>query len=216
MTMTTPPAIRLKSQWFRPGAPKTPEQQAGAMGFITWRVALQMLKRMRGVDFDIDAGTTYFDFLREVLVFLVLVVDRIAHARLDGEARARFTAALVRHVADTLQGNEHDLLGAPPPGQPGSAERFIDLFNELGPHYAEFGSEPGADETLAGFMPDFGFVRYLGRRLEPTLPPKDQRWVLDQVMAVEAPEAVALVQRSMRELYADAPRRPRRSSMTGE
>jgi hypothetical protein len=212
----TPPAIRIKSQWFKPGSPKTPEQQAGAMGFITWRVAQQTLKRMRGVSYDIDAGEPYFAFMREVLVFLIVVVDRIAHARLDGEARAAFTAALVRHVADTLQGNEDDLLGAPPPGEPGSAERFIDLYNELSAHYAEFGSEPGADETVSGFTPDFGFVRYLGRRLEPTLPPKDQRWVLDQVMAIEAPEAVAMVQRSMRDLYSDAPRRPRRSMVSGE
>ena len=209
----TPPAIRIKSHWFKPGAPKSPAQQAGAMGFIVWRVAHHMLKRMRGVAFDIDAGEPYFAFMREVLVFLVVVTDRIAHARFEPATRAAFTTALVLHVADTLQGNEHDLLGAPAPGQPASRERFIDLFNELSAHYAEFGAEPGADESAAGFTPDFGFVRYLGRRLEPTLPPKDQRWVLDQVMAVEAPEAVAMVQRSMRELHSSEPRRARRSSL---
>lgn len=211
-----PPAIRVKSHWFKPGAPRSPEQQAGAMGFIVWRVAHNVLKRMRGAEYDIDAGEPYFAFMREVLVFLIVVADRIAHARLAPEARAAFTTALVLHVAGTLQGNEDDLLGAPEPGQPLSRERFIDLYNELVAHYAEFGSEPGADASDTGFTPDFGFVRYLGRRLEPTLPAKDQRWVLDQVMAVEAPEAVAMVQRSMAELYSDAPRQPRRESMTGE
>lgn len=211
-----PPAIRLKSHWFKPGAPRSAEQQAGAMGFIIWRVAHNVLKRMRGAEYDIDAGAPYFAFMREVLVFLIVVADRIAHARFAPEERAAFTTALVRHVAGTLQGNEDDLLGAPAPGQPLSRERFIDLYNELVAHYAEFGSEPGADETGTGFTPDFGFVRYLGRRLEPTLPAKDQRWVLDQVMAVEAPEAVALVQRSMRELLSTEPRRPRHGTVSDE
>jgi len=209
--MTTAP-IRLKTHWFRPGTPKTPEQQAGAMGFTIWRVAQQTLKRMRGAEFDIDAGEPYFAFMREMLVFLVAVADRLAHDRFDGATRVAFTTALVLHVADTLQGNEIDMMAAPAPGQPAPRDRFIDLFNELHGHYAEFGGEPGAAE----FTPDFGFLRYLGRRLEPTLPPKDQRWVLDQVMAVEAPDAVVLVQRTLRELCSTAPRRLRHSSVSGD
>jgi len=202
-------ALRLKTHWFKPGAPKTPEQQAGAMGFTIWRVAQQTLKRMRGAHYDIDAGVPYFAFMSETLVFLIAVADRLAHDRFDGPTRVAFTTALVLHVADTLHGNEIDMMGAPLPGQPQPRDRFIDLFNELHEHYAEFGGEAGAPE----FTPDFAFLRYLGRRLEPTLPPKDQRWVLDQVMAVEAPDAAALVQRTLRELCSTAPRRMRHSSV---
>lgn len=207
--------IRIKSHWFKPGAVHTPEQQAGALGFTIWRVAQQTLKRMRGAEFDIDAGRPYFDFMREMLVFLVVVADRLAHQRFDAATRVAFTTALVRHVAATLQDNEHDLLGAPPPGQPGAAERFIDLFNELAGHYAEFGAEAGTDPA-AEFAPGFAFVRYLGHRLEATLPPKDRRWVIEQMMAAEAPDAVALVQRTMRDLHSTAPRRMRHSSVGAE
>jgi len=208
--------MRLKSHWFRPGAEKTPAEQASAMAFIVWRAAHQMLKRMRGADFDIDAGTPYFAFMREVLVFLIAVTDRIAAARLDRTVREEFTVALVRHVARTLQGNEDDLLGAPPAGVPSHADTFIDLVNEVTQHYAEFGADPRAPDDGAGFHPDFAFVRYLGHRLEPTLPDKDRRWVIEQVMAAEAPEAVGIVQRSMRDLYDPAPRRARRSTLSGE
>ena len=83
-------------------------------------------------------------------------------------------------------------------------------------HYAEFGAEPQAPDDGGGFHPDFAFVRYLGSRLEPTLPEKDRRWVIEQVMAAEAPEAVGIVQRSMRDLFDPAPRRARRSTMSGE
>jgi hypothetical protein len=210
--MSTVPAIRLKTHWFKPGAPKTPAQQAGAMGFTIWRVALQTLKRMRGADFDIDAGEPYFAFMREVLVFLVAVADRLAHERFDSATRVAFTTALVLHVADTLHGNEVDLMGEPAAGQPQPCDRFIDLYNEVSGHYGEFGGEAGKDE----FTPDFSFLRYLGHRLEPTLPPEHRRWVIDQVMAIEAPEAVGKVQQTLRDLCSTAPRRMRHSSVSGE
>lgn len=211
-----PSAMRIKSRWFRAGGVKTPAQQASAMAFIVWRAAQQMLKRMRGADFDIDAGTPYFDFMRETLVFLVAVTDRLAHAGLDAAQRRAFTTELVLRVADTLQGNEADLLGPAPAGL-SYADRFIDLFNELQAHYAEFGADPKAPAE-AGFEPDFAFYRYLGHRLEPTLPPKDRRWVLDQVMATEAPQAVKIVQDAMRELFAaeSAAPSPRRQRVSGD
>ena len=216
VSTSTPPALRIKSHWFRPGAGRSPAEQASAMAFIVFRVANQMLKRMRGAAFDIDAGPPYFAFLREVLAFLIAVTDRIAHARLDAAAREEFTVALVRHVARILAENELDLLGAPQAGAPAYADSFVDLVNELSGHYAEFGAEPGVDDPAAGFRPDFSFLRYLGSRIEPTLPPKDRPWVLDQVMAIEAPEAVAIVQRSMRDLHDPAPRRAPRRAMSGE
>jgi hypothetical protein len=209
--------MRLKSTWFKSGADKAPAEQASAMAFIVFRVAQQMLKRMRGADFDIDAGRPYFAFLRECLVFLIAVTDRMAAARLSAEDRAEFTVALVRHVARTLQGNEDDLLGAAAPPAPSHADTFIDLVNEVVEHYAEFGADPfESDVNGGGFHPDFGFVRYLGSRLEPTMPEKDRRWVIEQVMAAEAPEAVGIIQRAMNNLYNPAPQRARRSTMSGE
>lgn len=216
---TTPhtPAMRVKSHWFKPGAEKSPAEQASAMAFIVWRLAQQMLKRMRGADFDIDAGVPYFAFMRELLVFLIALTDRIAAARLTATDRSEFTIAFVHHLAGTLQGNADDLLGPSAPGEPPHGDTFIDLVNEVTQHYAEFGADPDAKEDDgAGFQPDFAFVRYLGHRLEPTLPEKDRRWVIDQVMAIEAPNAIGVVQRAMRDLYDASPRRARRASTTGE
>lgn len=213
--MSTLPAMRIKSHWFKAGEPKSAEQQASAMAFIVWRVAHNMLKRMRGAHFDIDAGGPYFAFMREVLVFLIAVVDRTAYTKMDGPARNAFTTALVLHCADTLAGNETDLLGPRADGAP-YQDSFIDLVNELSPHYAEFGADPAGAKTEEAFTPDFGFVRYLGSRLEPTLPPHDRRWVLDQVMAIEAPEAVDIVRSAILDLLSTKPRKSRRTSMSGD
>lgn len=212
MTLPRLPAMRLKTTWFKEGEARTPEEQAGAMAFIVWRVARQMLERMRRADFDIDAGEPYFAFVREVLVFLVAVTDRIAYVRLGPDARAAFTPELVLRVADILQDNETDLIGTPAAA---SRARFVDLVNEVQGHYAEFGADAGTDDARA-FVPDFAFLRYLGHRLEPVLPAKDRRWVLDQVMASEAPEAAELVAGAMRNLLDPDARPRRRATMSGE
>ena len=209
------PAMRIKSQWFKSDGPKSAEQQASAMAFIVWRTALNMLKRMRGADFDVDAGTPYFAFMREVLVFLIAVVDRIAYVRMIDAERVAFTTAMVRHCADTLADNENDLLGPRADGQ-SSQDSFIDLVNEVVNHYAEFGADSAIVEPDASFTPSFGFMRYLGSRLAPTLPAKDQHWVLDQVMASEAPEAVEVVQSAMRNLLSTEPRKARRTGVSGD
>ena len=214
-----PPAMRIKNRWFSgDGTPvrKSAAEQASAMAFIVWRVAVNMVKRMRAADFDVDAGAPYLAFVREVLVFLAAVADRIAYQRLSAEDRAQFLVALVHHLARHLQENADELLGPAPAGEASHAERFIDLFNELCGHYAEFGADPRAADPEAGFEPDFAFVRYLGVRLEPALPEAHRRWVLDQVMVIEAPEAVATVQRSMNELFEPGPRRARRSVLSGD
>jgi hypothetical protein len=204
--MATPP--RLKAQWFKPEQAKNPAQTGSAIAFIAWRVASHTIKRLREAGFDIDAGPAYFGVLRELLVFLLVGADRIAYARLGGEGRTPFTTTLVLRAAELLDENESDLLG--PLADGGSyADRFIEQFNVLSGHYAEFGWSEGEG-------PDFAFTRYLGHRLEPLVPEKDRRWVLDQVMVAEVPEAVAMLRKAMDGVFSSEPRRARRESINGE
>ena len=194
-------AMRIKSQWFRQGTTKTPQQTASAMAFITWRVAQNMLKQMRSAQFDIEIGAQYFAFTREALVFLILVLERVAAERFDAAQRGAFMLALVQRVAQILQENEDSLLAAPGPGQPSHFDTFIDLYNELSDHYSDFGS------GVAG--PDFAFVRYLGHRIEALMPQKDRPWVVDQIMAIEVPDAVQILQGAMRDVLSTEARAPR-------
>jgi hypothetical protein len=199
--------LRIKAHWFKSEKAKSPEQTASVVAFTAWRIALNMLKRMREAGFDIDAGPAYFGFVREVLVFLLAGADRMAYARLGAAARTPFTTALVLRTAEILRENEADLLG--PIEGDDYRDRFIDQFNTLSEHYAEF----DWSDTEG---PDFAFVRYLGSRLEATVPDKDRRWVIDQVMAIEVPEAVGMLQRAMQDVFSTEPRSARRGGMSGE
>jgi len=212
-----PPTPRLKTHWFRHGGERGASQQASAAAFIVWRIARHTLDRTRHAGFAVEVGPPYFAFLREVLAFLVAVADRIAHARLQPQERVDFMEALVRHLARILVDSEDDLIGPAPPGQPSHADSFIDLVNEVAAHYAEFGGDATVPDPPAGFTPGFAFLRYLGTRLEPALPPQDRRWIVDQVIDVQAPEAVAMLQQSLRDLFDPPARRARRpAALSGD
>lgn len=183
--------MRINSRWHKSGTPKSTQQVASVMASIVWRVAQNALQRMRREQYDIDPGSQYFAFLGELLIFLIQIADRIAYQKLDAGQRSEFTTALAIRVAGILDENASDLLGSPQPGS--HRERFIALLNELAADYAEF------KYTDAG--PDFAFLRYLGTRVMATMAQKDRPWVIDQIMSIEAPEAIATVQKGMHNLF---------------
>lgn len=198
--------MRVKSTWFRPGRPRNPDEVAGALAFITWRVAQNMLKSMRKADFDIDPGPQYFDFLAEAVAFAIQVAWRLVHSRYDDAGRVAFMTELANRTGEELAENQARLLGAEEPAV--IKARFIELLNRRNAEYAEFGFAPEG--------PDFAFLRYFATLVSELMPEKDKRWTWDQVMAIEGPEAAATVAKSIKGLFDETPRRPRRAAPAGE
>lgn len=197
--------MRVKSTWFRPGRPHSPEEVAAALAFITWRVAQNTLKSMRKADFDIDPGPQYFDFLAEALVFAIQVAWRLVHPRYDDAGRAAFMTVLANRTGEELAENRSRLLGDGDAAQ--IKARFVELLNRRNAEYAEFGFGPDG--------PDFAFLRYFATLISELMPEKDRRWTWDQVIAIDGPEAAATVAKSLKGLFDEAPRR-RRASSAGE
>ena len=181
--------MRVKSKWFKSEREKTPQEVAGAAAFIIWRIAQNALKNTRKADFDVAVGVQYFAFLSEFLIFLVQVADRIAYGRLSAEIRVVFTTALAKRVAEILAENRNELLGDEVSGHKGN---FIERFNLRAGEYAEF--EYGSDG------PSFSFLRYLAYCMLDIVDERDKSWVIDQMMAIEAPEAVTMVEKAMQGL----------------
>jgi hypothetical protein len=195
-------AMRIKSHWFRSERPKAAPEIAGAVAFIVWRVAQQVLRNMRRADFEIETGPKYFDFISEWLIFLVQIADRAAFERL-GESRVEFTTVLANRVGEILADNRHDLLADASTSQ--IKDGFIDLLNLRMSDYADFGQV------------DYGCLRYLAGLLANVVGPRDTVWVHDQVMEIEAPQAVELIERGIKGLLDDSPRRASRSErVSGE
>ncbi|MBI5658492.1 MAG: hypothetical protein HZC43_02855 [Nitrosomonadales bacterium] len=186
--------MRVKSKWFKSGRVKTPQEIAGAMAFIVWRIGLNALKNTRKADFDVAVGPQYFAFLSEFLIFLVQVADRIAYGRFGAEDRTSFTTALAVRLAEILAENRSELLGGTTAEHESS---FIAQLNRRAGEYAEFEYGSGG--------PEFSFIRHLGYCMLDLVAEKDKSWVVDQMMTFEAPEAVATAEKALRGLLEDAP-----------
>ncbi len=181
--------MRVKSKWFKSEREKTPQEIAGAMVFIIWRISQNALKNTRQADFDVAVGVQYFAFLSEFLIFLVQVADRIAYGRLSSESRLAFTNALAQRIAEILAENRSELLGGEVSEHKGN---FIGLLNLRAGEYSE--CEYGSDG------PSFSFLRYLAHCMLDIVDERDKSWVIDQMMEIEAPEAVAMVEKAMQNL----------------
>ena len=198
--------MRIKSTWFKSGRQHTPDELAGTLSFVIYRMGDNALKNTRKANFEIAIGTQYFAFLSEFLTFLIQVADRVAYRRLSEEDRFSFTSSLANRVAETHAENESRLLG----GQLAECKRqFIDQLNLRAGEYAEFNyGENG---------PDFSFFRYLGFCIDQVMDKKDNGWIIDQIMSIEAPEAVDMIEKTFRNLLETEPRQTRKQvASTGE
>ncbi len=201
-------AVRIRSRFHAGGRPRSMAELASVVATLTWKLAIDGIKRMRQSDYDIDIGKPYFDFVCEYMVYLALAADRIAFRKLTAEQRVEFTSALAGRLAGVVEENNDMLLGAAAPGE--CQRHFVDVFNRRSGEYAEF------DYGEAG--PDFGFRRYFAACLQEVLPEKDRLWVIDQAMDVESPEALKAMEKTLAGLFSpDAGGgRRERSEMSGE
>lgn len=153
-----------------------------------------------------SVGPQYFAFLAEFLIFLVQLADRIVYRYLDEEGRAAFTTELAHRVGDNLADNQSNLLGGDLRAYKAA---FIAQLNLRADEYAHYDYRKGAE--------NFSFVRSLGLFLQDVVDERDRQWVTDQIMAAQAPEAVATLEKAMSGFLELEPHRPaNRSSTSGE
>lgn len=184
--------IRVKSSWYKGDRKKTPQEIAGALAYIIWRISDNTLKNVRKADFDIAIGDQYFAFLSEFLIFLVMVADRIVYTQLDEQGRFEFTSALANRVAEHQAENQHEWLGKPVKEY---KDIVIERLNQRAAEYSDF--------HYTGVDTSFSFILHLGQCMREVMDEKDKTWVVDQIMAIEVPEAVAMLEKAMKGLFDD-------------
>ena len=198
--------MRIKSNWYKSGHERTPQEISDALAFVVSRIADNALKNTRKDKFEIEVGTQYFEFLAEFLIFLILVGDRIAYRQLSAEDRLAFTSNLANRVGETFAENRSRLLVE---DFKECKQRFIDQLNQRAGEYADFGyTENG---------PEHSFYRYLAYCISQLMNEADSGWIIDQMISFEAPEAVQMVEKTLRGLYEEEPKQTRRrASVSGD
>ena len=182
-------AIRIKSRWKSSDTPKSVEDNAQALAFIAWRLALDKAINLHGEDFVYDSDDQRVSVIAEYLAFEIQVADRLAFGRLDDGERERFVNTLALRLADHIQDNLTDLFGPDDYRQP-----FIDRLNARLEDYAGLAFEDD--------KPGYGFLRYLGERVLSIMG-RDQtnRWTIDQVMDIDGPEVAGKLKNAMFDLF---------------
>jgi hypothetical protein len=191
-------AIRIKSTWHdsgrnRPTA-KSLEDSARALAFIAWRLALEGAKELHREGFEYLSDKERVGVISEFVAFQVQIADRRAFDRLGDAERRDFINALGQRLADHIQDNLVDIVG------PGNYRKpFIDVLNERLGEYAELSFRDGE--------PGFDFLRFFASRVLSVMgDSQTNRWVMDQVMAIAAPEVVEKLSASMDNLFETAHR----------
>jgi len=180
-------ALRIKSSW-RSESPKSLKENADALAYIAWRLALDKAINLHGKDYVYESDGQRMAVIAEYLAFQVQVADRLAYERMEDAQRSEYINALGQRLAEHIQDNLSDLFG---PGE--YATSFIERLNERTDDYAAF--------EFQDDKPGYAFYRYLGERIQAIMGGKElNRWAIDQVMEIDAPEVVKSLTRAMDDL----------------
>ena len=170
---------RLKNKWHRPDGvkwtTKSMENHATALAFITWSAALDTARKLHGEGYDYESDHQRIGVITELVAFAIHLCDRFAFESLDDDNRAALVNALGDRLAGHMQENLEQIAG------PGNYRPpFISLLNRRLADYSE--------TDFVNDEPGYELLRYLGSCvLEIMGETQTNRWVMDQIMTIEAP-----------------------------
>jgi hypothetical protein len=189
------PAIALvKTRWRKKGE-RTLAERAGVIGANVWKISLEIFKHMEKEGFRFGSDRLVTDVMAEFIAFLVQLADRAVYGRLGEADRAALIGEVVRHLAATMENNQQDLFG---PGE--YRKPFIDLLNARFGEYAGF-EYPGGE-------PGYPCLRFFAAKVSDAMASGDNKWVVEQMMDIEAPEMVRLVGKLIEQTGAAGPPSP--------
>jgi hypothetical protein len=184
------PHITLAKIRWRQKTARTLADRAGVIGANIWKISVEIFRHMEKEGFRFGSDRLVTDFLAELIAFLVQLADRSVYGRLSDADRATLIAEVAKHLATTVENNGLDLFG------PGEYRRpFIDLLNARFEDYATF--------EYSGTDPGYSCLRFFAIKVSEAMASSENKWVVEQVMEIEAPEMVRVMKKLM-DLAVDA------------
>lgn len=184
--------MRVKTRWNVKDKERSIDQTASVLAFNIWRIGANAVLELENDGFQTDTQKQRLDVIAEFLVFLLHSTDRLVYGRIDDEQRQGLINALAQHLVRILRENAEDL-----PDSKGYVEQFVARINTLSDEYAEFGFTDGE--------PSFGYLRFFADRVAGAMGPRDNKWILDHVMTLEAPNALSTLNMALGNQVAPKP-----------
>ncbi len=182
--------MRIRNKWRNKDRHGSIDDNATALAYVIWQIALTATKNLHAEEFLYQSDQQRVAVVAEYLIFLCHVADRFAYDILEDEQRQSFVATLVDHVARHYQRNLEDILGSGDYKQ-----EFIAAMNARFTEYAQ--TQFDADG------PGYQTRRCLGEKIQDVMG-MDQinKWVIQQIMDLDAKQAVDHLRQGMDNLFA--------------
>lgn len=191
-------AVRLKTRWHRSkrsernkagsSREKTQANLCSVAGISIWKLAKESFTRMEKENFRFREDTQAIDVIAEFCIFMLHITDRMIYGEVSEEDRAAFISGIAKEIANAIEINQIELLG---PGD--YRAMFIDRLNDRLGNYAECGFDEDG--------PAYDFLRYLAKNVADIMAESDDKWVVEQVMDIEAPELVERIRPVVRDVF---------------
>jgi len=185
-------ALRIKGKWHRSrrsprniqgsARPKTLSDLSSVISFNIWKVSKELYQNMAKDKFKFIDESMVMGIITETIAFLSQVVDRTIYDRIDENERGPFMNAMAKHLGETMQTNMSEMWG--------EADYVGPFYATLNQRFAEY-AECSFSEEEGGYA----FRRLLGEHIADLMSSGDNRWVVEHVMDIEAPKAMALIQK---------------------
>jgi len=179
-------ALRLKTVFFKNAGGRSTAELASVLASTIWRLSDEVVANLSKWDCDIVTPERGMKILAEMSAFLLHMSDRMAYRRLPEPDRARFIQGAGQRLAEIMQDNIRAMVGDD--GFDYKAN-FIDLINRRAADYATFECTPE--------KPGYPILRYLGLAVREHMLESDQHWVADQIMDIQAPEALGMLKKTV-------------------
>ena len=180
--------IRVKNTWQDKGKERSLEDIAGVLAFNLWKIAGAIVLNLENEGFQTDSQSQRLDVFAELIAFFIHVVDRLASEwEYDEGSRRELIVALAKSLTKTMHDNRVDF-----EGEGDYRDAFVQLLNERMSEYAGFSYVDGE--------PGFQLRRRVGEHVQVRMGAKDNKWVPDQIMDIEIPEAMKVFKRVVRSL----------------
>ena len=161
---------------------------AGAAAYRAWAIALAATKNLHEENYHYTSDRQRLDVISEYLFVLVHCADRLCSQHFASEKRHTFIQELSLSCARHLQRNANEILESD-----NHRKSFIDLLNARTTEYAQY--------SFDKLEPCFGLLKSLGKNIQQVMgESQTNRWVTDQIITVDGPDAVRLFMDILRNL----------------
>lgn len=179
--------MRIKSTWHKTQV-KTIDEIAGALAFNSWRITKNHLTDLINKAYVIEKAQV-FDVIREYMCYLIQCVDRLAFDILDSKKRQELIVAMAKQSADYYQENKQERIG-----EGDHWQEFINTYNLRLKDYSDYEFSEGE--------PNYLFMRYFGEKVQKAMTEVDEKWIIQQIVEIQAPKAFEAIKKSVNMLVA--------------